>query len=287
MLDPPAFESAAPARAAGSALGEAVVYARSALFAAAFYALFVALMIGGLPLLLAPHRAALALTRLWARLSLALLRLTCGMRIEFRGLQHRPRGAAILAVKHQSFLETFALIAALDDFTYVLKRELVSIPVFGWYLRKTRQIAVERDRHAGALPALRDAVGEALRRGRSVIIFPEGTRRPVGAEPVYKPGVALLCKDELSDDRVPCTPVALNTGLFWPRRSLKRRSGTVVIEFLPPVPTSLGKREFMTALEATIEAASDALAAEALAADPRLDEFVVNGGTVPRERFPR
>ena len=294
MLEPPAFESAAPAQAAsgssaktaaedvaeshgrtgaspaaGSVLGEAVLLARSALFAATFYVLLVALMIGGLPLLLS-SRPALALARTWARLSLGLLRLLCGVRIEFRGVEHRPRGGAILAVKHQSFLETFALILALDDFAYVLKRELLAIPLFGWYLRKTRQIAVERGRHAGALPALRDAVGEALRQGRSVVIFPEGTRRSVGAPPAYKPGVALLCGDGRSGGGMPCTPVALNTGLFWPRRSMKRRPGTVVIEFLPPVSPTLGKRDFMTALQATIEAASDDLVAEAIAADPRL-----------------
>ena len=263
-----ARDDAAKGRGLGGGLGDALVLARSALFTTLFYGLFVAMMIGGLPLLLAPRPVVVALARLWARLSLVLLRVTCGLRIEVRGQSHRPRGAAILAVKHQSFLETFALLAVLDDFSYVLKRELVAIPLFGWYLRRTGQIAIHRERRAGALPALQRAVAAVLDAGRCVVIFPEGTRRPVGAEPAYKPGVALLCRD----GTVPCTPVALNTGLFWPRRSSKRYPGTVVIEFLPPVPTSLGKREFMKALQGAIEGASDALAAEAIAADPRLGD---------------
>lgn len=278
----PGTGEARPAGGRRSGLAEAALIARSAAFTVLFYLFFVALMLTALPVLLAPRRAVMALARGWARASLVLLRVVCGTRVELRGLEHRPRGAAILAVKHQSFLETFALVAVLGDFSYVLKRELTTIPLFGWYLRRSGQIAVERERHAGALPALQHAVGEALAEGRCVVIFPEGTRRPVGAAPAYKPGVALLCQgrhslgrpEGSSIDRVPCTPVALNTGLFWPRRSLRHRPGRVVIEFLPPLPTGLSKRAFMTALEEAIERASDALAAEALAADPRLAEFV-------------
>ncbi len=256
---------------------DALVIVRSAVFQVVFYAAFALLMVVGLPFLLMPRAATLVWVRVWARVCLALLRWICGTRVEFRGLQHRPTGAAILAVKHQSFLETFALIAILGDFTYVLKRELTVIPFFGWYLKGTGQIAIDRGRRAGVLPKLQQAVGRALAAGRSVVIFPEGTRQPVGAPPAYKPGVALLC----NNGKVPCTPVALNTGLFWPRHSLKRRPGRVVIEFLPAVAMSLNKRDFMSALQNAIETATDALVAEALAADPHLDVAKRDPSPVP------
>ena len=250
---------------------------RSAIFNVVFYTTFVLLMIVGLPCLLLPQRACLALVRLWARLSVAMLDVICGMKVEFRNLHLVPKGASILAVKHQSFLETFALITVLEDFTYILKKELTTIPFFGWYVRASGQIGVDRDKRGGVLPRLQAAVRDKLKDGRQVVIFPEGTRRPVGVPAAYKPGVAALC----TASRVPCTPVALNTGLFWPRRSFKRRPGTVVIEFLPPIPSDLPKRDFMVRLQNAIEPATDALVAQALAEDPALDEFIVKRTSAP------
>ena len=250
---------------------------RSVAFNALFYATFVVLMIGGLPCLLLSRHASTSLARLWARASLALLDAICGLKLEFRNKHLIPTGASILAVKHQSFLETIALITVLDDFAYILKRELLSIPFFGWYLRATQQIGLDREKGAGALPRLQKAVRDRLAEGRQVIIFPEGTRRPVGLAPAYKPGVALLC----AKAQVPCTPVALNTGLFWPRHSFRRRAGTVVIEFLPPIAPGLSKRDFMCALQNAIEPATDALVASALAGDPSLDVAVAKDRSAP------
>ena len=240
----------------------ALIAFRSAIFNIAFYAAFVGLMVFGLPCLLMRRRACMVVVRLWARVSVWLLQAICGTRIEFRNLHLLPKGASILAVKHQSFLETFALITVLDDFSYILKKELTDVPFFGWYVRASDQIAVDRSKRGGAIARLKLAVQERLGAGRQVVIFPEGTRQPIGAPPDYKVGVAALC----ANSRVPCTPVALNTGLFWPRRSFRRRPGTVVIEFLPPIATGLAKRDFMAALQNTIEPATDALVAEAFAA---------------------
>lgn len=234
---------------------------RSVIFNVAFYAAFVGLMVLGLPCLCMRRRACLAVIRLWAQTSVWLLHAICGTRIEFRNLHLLPKGASILAVKHQSFLETFALITVLDDFSYILKKELTGVPFFGWYVRASEQIAVDRSKRGGAIARLKMAVQERLRAGRQIVIFPEGTRKSIGAPPDYKVGVAALCANSC----VPCTPVALNTGLFWPRRSFRRRPGTVVIEFLPPIATGLAKRDFMQALQDAIEPATEALVAEAFA----------------------
>ena len=247
-----------------------MILIRSAIFHAAFYAIFVVLMIVGLPCLLLPRSVSMGLVRLWARVSVWLLATICGTRIEFRNLELLPKGASILAVKHQSFLETFALITVLDDFSYVLKKELTQIPFFGWYVRATGQIGIDREKKAASLMALQRAVRDKLAAGRQVIIFPEGTRRPIGAPIAYKAGVAAL----VADSHVPCTPVALNSGLFWPRHTFVRRPGTVVIEFLPAIPQGLGKRAFMTALQEAIEPATDALVARAMSDDPGLADIV-------------
>ena len=259
--------------------GRAMIHVRSALFNILFYLTFIALMVFGSPCLILSRRATLRVVRLWARSSLWLLATICGTSIEFRNLHLIPKGASILAVKHQSFLETFALITVLDDFSYILKKELLSIPFFGWYLRASDQIAIDRAKRGGALAELQASVKQKLAQGRQVIIFPEGTRRPVSAPPLYKVGVSALC----ATSAVPCTPVALDTGLFWPRRSYLRRPGTVVIEFLPPICTGLPKRAFMTALENAIEPATDALVARALAEDPELGSFLARTQHAPVE----
>ena len=245
---------------------DAVIVIRSVIFNILFYAAFIGLMIIGLPFLLTSRRLSMVMVRLWARVSVWLLWAVCGTRVEFRNVELIPKGASILAVKHQSFLETFALILVLDDFTYVLKKELTTIPFFGWYLKATQQIGIDRGKKGNTMGLLVRAVREKLAAGRQVVIFPEGTRRLIGMPPAYKPGVSILC----TAGDVPCTPVALNSGLFWPRHSFVRRPGTVVIEFLPPLTPGLDKRQFMKAIENAIEPATNALVARALAEDPNL-----------------
>lgn len=256
-----------------SSARSALIAVRSVIFNIAFYTTFVGLMVLGLPCLAMRRRACMAVVRLWARLSVWLLRVICGTRVEFRNLHLLPKGASILAVKHQSFLETFALITVLDDFSYVLKKELYDVPFFGWYVRASGQIALDRARRGGAIAQLQKAVQARLRAARQVVIFPEGTRQPIGAAPDYKVGVAALC----AKAGVPCTPVALNTGLFWPRRSFRRRPGIVVIEFLPPIANGLSKRDFMRVLQDAIEPATDGLIAEAMS-DMRRGPTARNGG---------
>ncbi len=246
-----------------------MIFVRSALFHLLFYVVLIGLMIVGLPYAFQPRQKMLELPKLWGRISLRLLDLICGLKVEFRGLENLAAGGMIIAAKHQSFLETFAMPTKLGDFTYVLKRELMAIPVFGWYLRTAEQLAIDRSRRMNALNQVAAEARKILAQGRQIVIFPEGTRRPVGGAAAPTAGVALV----QAETGAACVPVALNTGLFWPKRGFVRRPGTAVIEFLAPIAPGLDRKAFMAELQARIESASDRLAAEAYAQNPSLRQF--------------
>jgi 1-acyl-sn-glycerol-3-phosphate acyltransferase len=235
---------------------------RSLIFNVAFYLNLVVLMVLGLPALLAGRKGVFFMARTWAKTSIWLLEKICGLRVEFRGLENIPQGGYILAAKHQSFLETFALVPHTPDFAIILKRQLMYIPAFGLYLSVGGQIGIDRSRGRSAMAQIIEQAGAVLRAGRQVYIYPEGTRRPPGAEPAYKPGVAFL----YAATGAPCLPVALNTGLYWGRRGFLRRPGTAVIEFLPVIPAGLPRDAFFNRLKESIEGGTRALIAEARAA---------------------
>ncbi|HWG05009.1 MAG TPA: lysophospholipid acyltransferase family protein [Beijerinckiaceae bacterium] len=239
---------------------------RSAAFNLLFYLSTLMLMIVGLPTLIVGRSAILRLARLWSHVQLWLLDKICGLGVEFRGVENIPSGGCIVAAKHQSVWETFALLIFFDNFSYILKRELTFIPVFGWYLGRSGQIAINRSDRRNALTQASEGARKLLEQGGQVLIFPEGTRRPVDAPPVYRFGVARI----YSECGVPCLPVALNSGLFWPRRSFVRRPGTVLVEFLAPIPPGLGKEEFFAQLQSRLEAATESLIAESIERDPQL-----------------
>ncbi len=155
----------------------------------------------------------------------------------------------------------------------MLKRQLVFVPLFGLYLIGARQIAIDRARGRSALTQIIAQAREVVAAGRQVFIFPEGTRRPPGAPPRYKFGVAAL----YAETGAPCLPVALDTGLFWGRRGFTRRPGVAVIEYLPPIPPGLEREVFAAKLQATIERACARLNAEAVAADTRLGPVLAAG----------
>ncbi len=164
----------------------------------------------------------------------------------------------MVAGKHQSLWETFALLPLLADPAVVLKRELTWIPLFGWFALKFRMIAVNRGARSAALKAMISDARAAIAEDRQILIFPEGTRRPPDAEPDYKPGAAALY---LQLDTV-CVPFALNSGLFWPRRKFLRYPGKIIVEFMPAIPAGLKRREFSARLEQAIEAKTAELVAE-------------------------
>jgi len=232
---------------------------RAFLFNVLFYVTTVLFLGLGSPLLFGPRSWAMWALALHARTELWLLKTIVGTGLEVRGKEKLPKGACLVASKHQSAWETFALIPLFRDPAYLMKRELFWIPFHGWFSYKFKMIPVDRDKGPAALRRMLAEAKTRAAAGREIIIFPEGTRRAPGAPPDYKTGVFLLY-EALG---IPCVPVALNSGLFWPRRSLKRYPGTIIVEFLDPIPPGLSKREFLPRLQATIETASNRLIAEA------------------------
>ena len=231
---------------------------RSLLFTVWLYLSMAVFAVGLSPALLMPHRAAMGVIKGWARFVLFGLRWIAGVKVEFRGLEHRPAGPALIASKHQGMLDIIVPFALFDDPCMVMKKELMPLPFFGWFAWKTRMIPVDRQAHAKALKDMVRNARDRLAAGRQIVIFPEGTRTAPGAEPDYKPGVAALYRDL----DVPCWPVATNSGVHWPAHGFRRYPGTVVFEFLEPIPAGLKRAEFMAQLEARIEARSTGLLAE-------------------------
>lgn len=236
---------------------------RSVLFNVLFYANTMVWLIFILPTLVLPRRAIIRVAQAWCRVSLFLLRVIVGTRVEYRGLDRIPPGGLLVASKHQSFADILAVMPLFDDPTFILKRELTWIPFFGWYLVKAGMIPVDRSRGGSALLDMNRRASARVGGGQQILIFPEGTRRPVGSQPVYKFGVAHLYR---SLD-VSCLPVALNSGAFWPRRSVALRPGTLVVEILDPIPAGLDRSVFLDDLQRRIETASDRLLDEATAKD--------------------
>jgi len=242
-------------------LARFALLARSILFNALFYLNLIGHMIVALPTFVLPYPFLRAFIRSYARSSLWLLRVVCGTTVAWRGIENIPKGACIVACKHQSLWETFALYAVLDDPIYILKRELMWIPLFGWYMWKAGLIAIDRGAGLAALKHLAARAQQEFARSHQLVIFPEGTRRPPGAAPTYKPGVAYL----YGKGGVACVPIALNSGLFWPRRSLRRLPGTIVVEALEPIAPGLDRKAFLARLQNVLEAATARLVAEGIA----------------------
>jgi 1-acyl-sn-glycerol-3-phosphate acyltransferase len=236
-----------------------VIVVRSSLFNALFYLALLAYLVVAIPSLLMPRWGILRLAQIWAHTNLALLRIVCRIDVDWRGLEKIPPGAVLVAAKHQSIWETFALLTILRDPTFILKRELLWIPFFGWFARHAGMIPVDRGGRKAALVAMTARARAALGQGRQIVVFPEGTRRPTGAEPKYKIGIAHL----YAKGAVPCVPIALNSGLFWPRRKFMRYPGTITVEVLDPIGPGLPMDEFFTRLQHEIESATARLVAQA------------------------
>ncbi len=192
------------------------------------------------------------LGRLWVRVTFALLKVLCRIDYQVHGLENLPAGPCMIAAKHQSAWDTMIFSLLLERPSFVFKQELTRIPLFGWALTRAEMVPVDR---AGGTKALKSMVATARRRlqaGCSIVIFPEGTRMAPGQQRPYHPGVAALYR-ELG---VPVVPVALNSGLFWGRRSFLKRPGRIRLELLKPIPPGSPRREFMARLEQEIEGAS-------------------------------
>jgi 1-acyl-sn-glycerol-3-phosphate acyltransferase len=234
---------------------------RATIFNVAFYLDTIIIGVFGLPFLLLPRRTCMRHGRFWAQSVLFLLKWIVGLDSEIRGVEHVPPGGCLIAMKHQSMWDTLILPPLLGDPAVVVKRELQYVPIYGWYATRSGSIFIDRKGGAGALRRMVAAARRAIAAGRPVVIFPQGTRTRPGlplADQPYQAGVAALYR-ELA---VPLVPAAVNSGLYWGRRAFVKRSGRIILEFLPPIPSGLPRREVMHELETRIETATTALEAE-------------------------
>ena len=228
---------------------------RSLIFNLAYLLWSVVMHVVCLPLLLAPASWVWAAGHLWIDGTLFLLRTLCGLSARELGIEHLPNGPAIIAAKHQSAWETLFLSRRLGNPAFILKRELLGIPLFGWFIRKVGMVAVDRAGKAAALKQMVRDANQALAQGRQIIIFPEGTRVAPGAHRPYQPGIAAL----YGQLNVPVVPVALNSGLYWGRKAWVKKPGRILIEYLPPILPGLDRKSFMAELEQRLEPAARAL----------------------------
>lgn len=237
-----------------------MLFVRSLIFNIAFYANLILQMIFWMPVFfLLPRRHAWWIVKMWARSSLWLHKVLAGTHADISGQENLPNGPCIIAPKHQSFWDTIAFLPWIPDAVYILKRELMWIPVFGWYVAKMRMIPINRGSRSKALKQAVRIGRERMKEGRQLIIYPEGTRRPPGAEPAYKYGIVEL----YAQLQVPVVPIAHVAGLYWPRRKFMRYPGTIRARFLPPIEPGLSRKEFQERLIRETEAGCDALLVEA------------------------
>lgn len=236
-----------------------MIYLRSFAFQLFFWTWSVLTTIWMLPFLLGRRRWVMHALRVWSWVIIQGLRWIANVRVEVRGAEHRPTGPALIAAKHQSLFDVFSQFALLNDACFVMKKELLNVPLFGWYGLKGGMIVVDRGGHATALRKLvRDTLFR-MQEVRQVVIFPEGTRGEPGVPGDYKPGIAALYR-ELN---LPVTPLALNTGLHW-NKGFLLQPGVIVFDYLPAIPAGLKRGEFMRELQVRIDTATDALQAEGL-----------------------
>lgn len=235
-----------------------MILVRSLAFVVVFYLWSAAVGAAMIPLFVGPRIWILRATSFWATGVIGLLRWICGVRVEVRGRQHLPAGAALIAAKHQCMFDTMGPLTVFADACYVMKRELMRIPFYGWYSWKAGMIAIDREGGAKALRKLRSDAAARLKQDRQLVVFPEGTRTAPGAKAAYKPGIAALYRDL----GLACIPLATNSGMHWPAHGFIRRPGVIVYQFLEPIAAGLQRAEFMRVLEARLEAASLALLGE-------------------------
>ena len=239
-------------------LPHAIALVRSVVYSVVSTTAFLAFTLSCTWALLLPPQRTRYLLNMWGRADVFLLRVLCGQKVVVLGAHNQPRGPALVAAKHQAAWETTALIPMLPNGVIILKKELLRIPVYGWFARHYGMIPVDRSGGAAALKQLAEEARKAVDQGHQILIFPEGTRQVVDAPPDYKPG-AIFLYHQL---KVPMVPVALNSGLLWPRRRIVRYPGTITVSFLPAIPPGLPRAEAQERLQNAIERETDRLVAQ-------------------------
>jgi 1-acyl-sn-glycerol-3-phosphate acyltransferase len=235
------------------------VFVRSLVFNAAFYGLLIVWLSAGLPLFLAKRSTRQSYIAVLNRNVFWLMRVICRLNLEVVGRDNIPAGKLLVASKHQSAIDNFIVWSLFRDPTYILKRELRWVPLLGWWIKAMRMIPVDRGGGPSVHKALNKCVAQELAEDRQVMIFPEGTRKVPGSPPDYKRGVALL----YVNSNAPCLPVALDTGLYWPRRKFMRYPGTIKVEILPAIEPGMKRDDFLALLQERVETACNKMLIEA------------------------
>lgn len=233
-----------------------MIFLRSTLFNMTFFAVGLALTLAGTVVRLIDPDRVLAVARLWARVNVAALRLICGIRLQVTGLEHLPDGAALIASAHQSAFDTMVWLTLVPRCAYVLKHELVRLPLFGKLILDCGMIAVKRDGGAASLRHLLREGDRAAKEARQIVIFPEGTRVAPGMRVKLQPGVAALA----ARTGLPVIPVATDSGRYWGRRAFRKYPGVIRIAILPPIEAGLRRDELMRRLDAAFAAGAESLA---------------------------
>ncbi len=209
------------------------------------------------PWALFSRRGARTACKTYCRWVIFTLRILCGLKCEVRGSP--PMAEAVIAAKHQSFLDIILIFNAVPAGKFIMKRELMYAPFLGQYALKIGCVPVDRGKRGAAIAKMKADVAAGSADPGQLIIYPQGTRVAPGVTKPYKVGTGLLY-DQLGQ---PCYPVATNVGVFWPKRGILRKPGLAVVEFLPPIETGLPVPAFMQRLESEIETHSNRLMAEA------------------------
>lgn len=239
-------------------MSHALQYVRSVLFIVQMYVMLAVIAVGLLPVAILGGRAgAIWVCQTYCHWVVFTARWMIGLRSEVRGTP--PTGDVLIAAKHQSFLDILLIFRAVPQGRFIMKKELVWAPFVGWYAWLIGCIPVDRGKRGAAIRAMLAEANGGRHKGGQLIIFSQGTRVAPGAKVPYKVGTAALYRD-LGQ---PCVPAATNVGVFWPRRSMYRKPGLAVVEFLPTIHPGVDTQEFMTLLEEAVETASDRLMAEA------------------------
>jgi len=227
-----------------------MIVLRSAVFNVVFFAVsLVMTLLASVTRIVAPDRV-IDVAMLWARTLVAAVRIICGIRLEVSGLEHIPRGPALIASRHQSAFDTFVWLTLLPRCCYVFKDELLKIPLFGPLISASGMIAVDRDAGGAAIRVLLRQGDRAVQEQRQIVIFPEGTRSEPGSPGALQSGVAALA----SRTGLPVIPVSTDSGRFWGRRAFRKRPGTIRIVIGSPIPAQTERKVLMRALEEAMAA---------------------------------
>jgi len=223
---------------------------KSLIFNLFFYSAVIVVLIIAIPTLILPKKFTLLFGKLLANLIILVLRITLNTKVIFHGLENLKKvDKFFVASAHQSMLETFILQSPLDFPIFILKKELLKIPLFGWYLKKIGSIEIVRETTTKDNLNFFEKIKKVIDRdNRPLLIFPQGTRVKFGERAPFKKGAGRIY-DALN---IPCIPVALNTGKIWPKNSFIKYSGDIHISFLEPIMPGIDKNEFLNQLETKI-----------------------------------